>query len=783
MAARTQTRLSDALRARLVEKAWSQKKLAEFLEKDDSTVSIWVSGRQAPRVEDAESIAKLARFLGTTADHVRSLVSAQKGPDAAVTSVQQRVTSLPGLLTLIENNAFLRPLVERQYGRPSAAGLRDRLFEEGYAVEESVIEKYLAGHPLRTRGAVRALGGVATLGGIAESAELPDSVEFREAVRQVCRALDALFAGRNNVTDRGEAEQVAGTACSPFIDSRVAADVTHAVIAKCLELRLLQPAGEQQLTRRWSISAEFVLNSLRGLRSGIRNLDFLLDGGWLPPVEGGLAILAKGRAGRGKTMFALQTAASFAAHGHVSIYLTAEESASRLLSRLSYAGYASLDDDSGWQQLRTPDGRTIELLSTNDLEEDDDQTISRKLEATGRGCLLLVEAPQRRGLFRPNSRLLLCLEKILVAAQNAQPKARYLLTIFDSLDALDPQNDRRSQEHVFGFAKLQGSMVLMSSEVHDGRPQPSIRDHLADIVLRFDVRERVSGFTERVLEIEKCRTQSHIRGEHMFAIHGGRGITVYPSIQALMSVWRRRVRKPVEQPVESWKLPDLDFDAVLGGDLARGSAILLSGPPHTHRFLLGLSFLASGLKANRDEHVILVSLREDPPAIYRIIASYPQLHDLLDPDRPDELNQRFRVLHIPPDYFAPERFIHWLQSVFAEYREPSPRVGRVLFSSINQLLHNSPIAGVEQLFAAALLELFKRKRVTSLFLASEAERTAEISSAFDVIIFTACEEDDLVTLRVAHSGPCNAMPGDKVVTKTARPDGARLRLEDSRAKV
>jgi len=770
----THSRLADALRHRLAEKAWPQKKLAALLERDDSTVSLWVSGRQAPRVEDFDLMARLAKFLGTTADHVRNLVAAQKDPSAAPTPAQQRVTELESLHRVLERNAFLRSLVDLKLSRTSAAGLRDRFFEEGYDVDEDVLREFLQGPApaVRTRGTIRAAARAETA--TVKQERFEDGVEGREAVRQACRGLNLLFEENGDVAGRREAEARAERVCEAVIGWKIAREAAAAILDSCTRLHLLGPLPGGKLLRLWPLSPEFVLNSLWGLRSGIRNLDFLLDGGWLAPAERGFTILAKGKAGRGKTMFALQTAASVAAQGHSAVYLAAEETAAQLLARLSYAGFAPVAPAEGWQTMRTPLGGEFECYSSNDIEEGDSAFLARRADETGRGYLFVVETPQRRSLFRPNSRLLLNLEAIL---DSAAARGKRALAVFDSLDALEPPADRRALERVAGFAAHHRAIGLLVSEIHDVRPRPSLRDHLVDIVIRFDVRERITGFTERVLEIEKCRTQSQIRGEHMFAIHGGSGITVYPSAQALLSVWRRRIRRPEPPEPEPWTLPDLNFDEALRNDLVRGATMLLTGPPHTHRFLIGLSFLAAGLRQTPESHAILVTLREDPESVYRIIANYPQLADLLDPSRPGALNPRLRMLHFPPDYFSAERFLHWLQDVFREYRQQNDEVGRILFSSIGQLLHNSPMFPLEKLFIDALLELFKRKRVTSLFLGSESDRAADTTNAFDLILFSGREAGGRATFQVAHSGPCNASEATYYIERERRPEGAWLRLE------
>jgi KaiC/GvpD/RAD55 family RecA-like ATPase/transcriptional regulator with XRE-family HTH domain len=779
----TPSRLSDALRLRLTEKAWPQKKLAALLQRDESTVSLWVSGRQAPRVEDLEVVDRLARFLGTTADHVRGLVSAQKEPGAAPALVHQRVVEVESLRLLLRRNAFLRGLFDLKLSRTSAVGLRDRFFEEGYDVDLAVLERFVreesARPPAEAVGskAVRARGARRASAAPSPPADFADGVAGREAVRQACRALNALFEGSGNMVPRETAEESAGRVCEPLLPPGLARQAASTIVARCGDLHLLRPLPGGLLLRRWPLSPEYVLNSLWGIRSGVRNFDFLLDGGWLPPSERGFTMLAKGKAGRGKTMFALQTAASIAAQGHFAVYLTAEETAAQLLARLSYAGFAPEAIAGGWQTIRTPGGDRFECFSSNDIEDSDAAFLARRAADTGRGYLFVVEVPQRRGLFRPNSRLLLNLESILDSAAARDKRA---LAVFDSLDALEPPWDRRALERVAAFARHHRAIGLLVSEVHDRR-QPSLRDHLVDTVIRFDVRERIPGFTERVLEIEKCRTQSQIRGEHMFAIHGGSGITVYPSVQALLSVWRRRIRRPETAEGESWALPDLNFDEALRRDIVRGATMLLTGPPGTHRFLIGLGFLAAGLLQRPASHAILVTLREDPEAVYRIIANHPQLAGLLDPSRPGMLNPRLRVLHFPPDYFSAERFLHWLQKVFREYEKQGVEAGRILFSSIGQLLHNSPMFPLEKLFIDALLELFKRKRVTSLFLGSEMDRADDTANAFDVILFCGRDPAGRTTFRVAHSGPCNASESGYYVERERRAEGIWLRLQSAPA--
>jgi KaiC/GvpD/RAD55 family RecA-like ATPase/transcriptional regulator with XRE-family HTH domain len=793
MPVKNPARLADALKAKLEEKSWSQKQLAAHLERDNSTVSLWVSGRQAPRVEDADTISRLARFLETAEEHVRSMVTAQKLPQSSDTlPARQRIRRLEDLRLIFANNAYLEESLSLRLGRVGIAGLRNRLLEEGYDVSDEVLKELRSAAQDSPPARPRARSGISfTLGSSQAAApQLEDSTRNRDAVRLACRRLNADFAEAGNKMPSTVFHQVVERAASEVLGGDLASPVVAFIRKGCLDLRLVKELPSQEFQRLWPISAEYLMNKHWGFRSGIQNFDFLLDGGWLPPAESGCPVILKGLPGRGKTMFALQTAAAFAQQGNVAIYFSAEEPASQMLSRLSYAGFTTRRLTKGWQKVQKPIPRSkrqemyeFDLLTTNDLEDDVLEEIAQSRNGGDdtepeRGCLVIVEVPEKRGFFRPQSRLLLQLESIM--GSNLR-KGRYTLTAFDSVDALDPGLDRRAFERLVNLARRPQSITLMITENHGGRPN-QFREHLADVVIRFDVREG----SERVLEIEKCRTQSQVRGQHMFAIHGDRGMTVYPSLRGLLSVWRRRIRTVDEARPVVWSVDGLDIGEKLSGDFIEGASALLSGPPHTHKLLLGLSFLASEIRSGAENRVVLISLREDAAEIVRIIRSHPQLHPLLDPREPDGLNPRFEVRYFPPDYFQPNRFVHWMQELFRDYEarqdDGQHRISRIVVNTLAQLLHNSPMVDQEALFVDALIELFKRKRATSLFLSS-GDDPQQAMYIFEVLLFTGREKSDgrqVATFRVGHSGPCNAPDEQYVIRRERNESGARLFLEVDR---
>jgi hypothetical protein len=266
----------------------------------------------------------------------------------------------------------------------------------------------------------------------------------------------------------------------------------------------------------------------------------------------------------------------------------------------------------------------------------------------------------------------------------------------------------------------------------------------------------------------------------VFSIQRGRGIVIYPSVQAVLSVWKHRIRRTTVPEPESWYLDnDFDLDKVLHGDIVRGSTILLAGPPATHKIPLGLSFLASGLQTHPEAKALLISLREDEAAMLRIIQTYPQFYSLLTPTQ-RLLSPRLKLLHYPPDYYTAERFLYWIRQHLEEFRQPSAVPCRVLFSNLNQLRNNSPMVQEETLLIAALIELFKKKHMTALFIGVGGDEKAGFGDTVDTILFTAQDATrgpDQVKLWVSHSGPCNADRTPKWLERQPLGDGyARLIL-------
>jgi KaiC/GvpD/RAD55 family RecA-like ATPase/transcriptional regulator with XRE-family HTH domain len=836
------TTLASALRAQLQAKGWTQRDLAEYVDKHESTVSQWLSGKYTPR-EERVLVSRLAEFLVRSADEIRELLREGEKSGLAEPGLQ-RIRTVEELARV--DALFPMDLLQLR----DAAAWRERLRERGYEVdlEQRVVEGYVVGRlpgyrapasmVLKT-GADRS-AGLATLeeaperrgarerkrkGGRkkGERHEVPgrqravvygqegreegtpdgalhDLPALRATIRELCSQLNDAFA-------HSEDERLSRKDLLRLLSSSAVQDgmvLSEAAGERLLDamtaVRFLERAGADAYTRRWQLSASYLTNRMFGVVPHIAGLDFLLDGALLPPTQAGLSILVKGEPGVGKTTFSLQLASSLAGEGWGVVYLSAEEGPEMLEQRLSFAGYHGAPSTAGGSVMTWRNGEREARFTFSTMP-----TIERSklpVVSPGSGWLVVSSVPDRKNALQSGKGSVLA-QLTQIFAGMRQDGMRCCLVI-DSINAVRPRAKRRTLEDLFNFARYCADMGIFVAEA-GGPSEIPHSEHLADMVIALGSRARLEWVNERVIEIRKCRTQSHIRGQHMFSIHTDEGIRIYPSVQSKLSIWRRRIRRGAEPAPESWRLDEnFDYDPVLRGDFVKGDAILLTGDPATHKFPVGLSFLAAGLQAHEavpDPHLLLISLREDEVAIRRIIQNYDQLQPLLTALDNRGPGPRLHVMHFPPDYFSAERFLHWVERTLREMKRHEQRVSRVLFSTLSQLKYNSPMFEKEPLFVAALIELLKKERITSLFIsvgggqsqllqvapgdwledggAPEAGETGErgsrrppvvvslgdgkgleIGNVFDTIIFTSKRMrkagGEEITLTVGHTAECNA---------------------------
>ncbi len=141
-----------------------------------------------------------------------------------------------------------------------------------------------------------------------------------------------------------------------------------------------------------------------------------------------------------------------------------------------------------------------------------------------------------------------------------------------------------------------------------GGPEFAVADSI--LVLRTD---RTGLRITRTLEVEKLRGSAFRSGEHAYRLAAD-GLHVFP-----------RLVGPVDEPgyeVGTGRISiGLDaLDEMLEGGLLSGSTTLVGGPSGSGKTMLGLHFLAAGVRAG--EAVLMATLQEDQAQIERARAGF-----------------------------------------------------------------------------------------------------------------------------------------------------------------
>jgi KaiC/GvpD/RAD55 family RecA-like ATPase len=794
--------LPEALLTAIAARGDKQSELAQFLQRNESSVSLYIAGKQVPSLRDRRLVQKLGQYLKVPAEEVQRLIENQRRtmvvprPGA---SPRIRITTMDVLRQAVTHLGLQSRLARF---RSDPAAQQDVMLEQGYIVNKELFAKLglvdTAMKDTRGESLTRLLEPGLRLAN--EAAVFNDYLRrfgrdrwIRTAVCQVCAELNRAF-DRARTEELPAAKVLDATTCalrevlvsesnSPLGAEKGRAAQQHAralLLALC-QIRYLEATVDGDgYRRRWRLYANFLINKLLGIPLHIDGLDYLLDGGLLLPSVGGLPVLIEGEAGSGKTTLALQIAASLASHGFVVIYLAAEERLESLVDRLLFMGFRpgpsshgefmfsrslwplSESDAPDQRDLHRPRGERLRFHFSTSIAKHSAREIEKSLDSGQPGWILLSVIPNRKEFWDEESSFLRSVSGLLSELGSREAALRCL--VVDSLDSVGMvAEDRLSEEKAFRFVREHAEVSLLVTGKAAGGTA-SNRHHLCDLHFRLENRVRTNDFDQRTIEVVKSRAQSHVRGRHQMAIHGDRGVAVYPSVQAFLSVNRRRIRSHDDLRPFQWDAPGISLDEMLAKDVVAGDSILLAGPPATHKFPLALSFLAAGVREVPEQPVMLISLRQDEPTVLRIIHEYPQFQGLVEAHKRGNL----RVIYEPPDYFTAERFLHWIRR---EFRQSPKRFSRVVFSTLNQLAYNSPMFKEEMLFVAALIELFRSNGATSLFL-SVNRKQDEIENIFDAILFTEHEAratGSRVLLSVGHSGPCNAARTHCVLERQTTP--------------
>jgi circadian clock protein KaiC len=356
------------------------------------------------------------------------------------------------------------------------------------------------------------------------------------------------------------------------------------------------------------------------ISTGIAELDRLLDGGIPKPS---VTVIA-GEPGSGKTVLALAMMFHAARHGAKCLYFTTlSEPAMKLIRHM----------------------QLFEFFDGSLLEE--------KIVLADLGALLRGDGAEK------------ALAHLLERVEAAEPD----LVIVDSFkaihDLVPPSRERTFVYDLVASMAAFGTTTLLLGEYDEPDVAQLPEIAIADGILRLGYGRRELT-TSREIEIQKLRGSDFVAGKHFFDITAG-GLVVYP-----------RLRAPAfsddadATPMDPVPTGVAGLDRMLRGGLPRASATVVLGGTGTGKTVLGLSFLAEGVR--RGEPSVLFTLEETPAQIRGVATSLGwNMKEL-------EASGLLRICYTSPVELSPDRFLHRARAIVGEMRAQ-----RVVIDSLTTL--------------------------------------------------------------------------------------------------
>lgn len=507
------------------------------------------------------------------------------------------------------------------------------------------------------------------------------------------------------------------------------------------------------------------------LRTYIEGLDALFGGYIITNEKRNPCILLEGEEGSGKTTLALQMAVNIARETKgISIFFTTEQHSDQIKRKIESMNWVATN-------------KSVSLLSgpKRELKK------ASKTKVT-KGYVFLLTVPIDN--FQTTRRSISSNIDEIKSNFKSIP-IKYL--VLDSLNAV--QGDIPRDDFLILNQKCAkvASLSVLIDEGSSNKDRFLFRRYISDIEIRLGTRYRTErkDYSERYIEIVKARNQFHYRGKHPFSIvdptkkvmETGKdkstvegGVYVYPSMGARLAYQLRETEKCEKKKREGEKkrfrfgIGTLDRLVFGGSEQEKGGVVeesmtLVVGERGTKKTVIGLHFLAAGI--GEKEKCLLVSLKDDEAAIRAVAGGYKTLRHHFC-----EKNEYLEIKHIRPSYLTPGNFLDQINSWLEASEREGKKTGRVVFDNFAQIRIRFPLLDAERMFIPTLVDLFKTKGITSLFIdiveepgKAVWEYKSPILDLADYVIATQHlaflgRDHTVITVRRSMEGKHNAEPAE-----------------------
>lgn len=315
--------------------------------------------------------------------------------------------------------------------------------------------------------------------------------------------------------------------------------------------------------------------ALEKVPSGIQGLDEITAGG-LPK---GRPTLVVGKAGSGKTLFAMQFLVSGAVqYGEPGVFVSFEETAEDLVKNVHSLGFD-----------------LPRLIAEEKLAVDYVRVEKSEIQETGEYDL--------DGLFI----------RLAYAIDSIGAKRVALDTIEVLFSGLSNEGIIRAElRRLLSWLKEKGVTAVVTGESGRGEnlTRHGLEEYVSDAVIFLDHRV-TNQISTRRLRIVKYRGSTHGTNEYPFLITGNEGIVIMPV--TTLGLEHEALEERVPTGIER-------LDAMLGGrGYYRGSSVLISGAPGSGKTSFAAAFADAACR--RGERCLCFAFEESPGQIVRNMRS------------------------------------------------------------------------------------------------------------------------------------------------------------------
>ena len=395
------------------------------------------------------------------------------------------------------------------------------------------------------------------------------------------------------------------------------------------------------------------VRSLPRIDTGVPGLDEVLNGGL---IAGGVYIV-EGAPGCGKTILGNQICFHRAAAGDSTVYITLlAESHTRMIAHLRSLDFFRAELV----------GKSIYYLSSFKI-----------LEAQGLDGLL----KSIRETIRDRAASFVVLDGLISAEEFAA----------------SPRDFKKFIHELQTVTGMSGCTVLLLSSTERGgtfRPEHTMVDGI------IELGDTLSGVQSlRHLLVRKMRGTSQLRGRHAVDITNA-GIKIRPRIET--SLRRPEENEPAPPTSERADFGIAGLDEMLRGGLPGASSTLIVGPSGSGKTVLGMQFLAAGVK--RDDVGLYVGFYERPGSLIqkdlRLGLGLAKAHD----------EKRVHFFWEAPIEGVLDAVVDRLLRAVTEYN-----VTRVCFDGLHGFRHHAEYPERTRAVFSALAAELTRRGVTTVY--------------------------------------------------------------------